>query len=139
MTTTEKTDEFVILEFKRMSCVTDQYVKRAKNVAVDQYVSIKSTLERTLDRQGWSVSQRRFITGVRSLNEQDLHDNLAYFKVPQAGIESIRSKLTFKYLTNMQISCKKFTSRDLMGVQEILSPMTRWTPSQADPFVKMEN
>jgi hypothetical protein len=32
----------------------------------------------------------------RSLNEQDLHDNLAYFKVPQAGIDSIRSKLTFK-------------------------------------------
>ncbi len=29
-------------------------------------------------------------------NEQDLHDNLAYFKVPQAGIDSIRSKLAFK-------------------------------------------
>ena len=27
------------------------------------------------------------------MNEQDLHDNLAYFKVPEAGIESIRSKL----------------------------------------------
>jgi hypothetical protein len=46
--------------------------------------------------QGWSVSQRSFITGARSLNEQDLHDNLAYFKVPKAGIESIRSKLAFK-------------------------------------------
>jgi hypothetical protein len=32
----------------------------------------------------------------RSLNEKDLHDNLAYFYVPQAGIESIRSKLAFK-------------------------------------------
>jgi hypothetical protein len=40
-------------------------------------------------------SQRRFITGARSLNEQDLHKNLAYFKVPQAVIESIRSKLVF--------------------------------------------
>ena len=30
------------------------------------------------------------------LNEQDLHENLVYFKVPQAGIESIRSKLAFK-------------------------------------------
>ena len=30
------------------------------------------------------------------MNEQDLHDNLAYFKVPQAGKDSIRSKLAFK-------------------------------------------
>ena len=36
---------------------------------------------------------KSFITGARSLNEKDLHDNLAYFKVPEAGIESIRSKL----------------------------------------------
>jgi hypothetical protein len=30
--------------------------------------------------------------------QQDLYDNLAYFKVPQAGIEPIRSKLAFKIL-----------------------------------------
>ena len=95
MPTTEKAGKCVILEFKRMSCATDQYVKRAKNVAVAQYVSIKSALEQTFDRQGWVVSQRSFIAGARSLNEQDLHDNLAYFKVPQVGIESIRSKLAF--------------------------------------------
>jgi hypothetical protein len=33
---------------------------------------------------------------ARSLNEKDFHDNLAYFEVPQAGIESNRSKLAFK-------------------------------------------
>ena len=76
--------------------MTDQYVTRAKQVAEAQYASIKSALERTLGRQGWLVSQRSFIAGARSLTEQDLHDNLAYFKVPQAGIESIRSKLAFK-------------------------------------------
>ncbi len=48
MPTTTKAGEFVILDFKRMSCVTDQYVTRAKNVAVAQYASIKSALERTL-------------------------------------------------------------------------------------------
>ena len=79
-----------------MSCVTDQYVKRARNVAEAQYASMKSALERTLNPQGWLVSQRSFIAGARSLNEKDLHDNLAYFKVPHAGIESIRSKLAFK-------------------------------------------
>ena len=60
MPTSAKMGEFVILDFKRMSDVTDQYMTRAK------------------------------------LNAQDLYYDLAYFKVPQAGIESIRSKLVFK-------------------------------------------
>ncbi len=85
-----------MLEFKRMSSVTDQYVKRAKHVAEAQYASIKSALQRTLGLQGWTVTQKSFIAGVRSLDEGDLHDNLTYFKVPQAGIDSIRSKLAFK-------------------------------------------
>jgi hypothetical protein len=42
------------------------------------------------------VSQENFITGARSLNEKDLHDNLAYFKVPETDIDSIRSKLDLK-------------------------------------------
>jgi hypothetical protein len=82
MPTKEQVDELVILEFKRMSCVTDQYFKRARNVAEAQYVSMKSAIEKTLNPQGWLVSQRSFIAGTRSLNEKDLHDNLAYFKVP---------------------------------------------------------
>ncbi len=93
-----KGGELVILEFKRMSCVTDQYVKRAKHVAEAQYVPIKSALQRTLGLQGWTVNQKSFIAGARSLNERDLHDNLTYFNVPQAGIDSIRSKLAFKIL-----------------------------------------
>jgi hypothetical protein len=79
-----------------MSCVTDQYVKRAKQVAETQYAPIKSPLQRTLGFQGWTVTQKSFIAGARSLDEGDLHDNLTYFKVPQAGIDSIRSKLVFK-------------------------------------------
>ncbi len=42
------------------------------------------------------MRQRSFIAGARSLNEKDLLENLAYFKVPEAVIESIRSKLVFK-------------------------------------------
>jgi hypothetical protein len=94
--TDTKGGELVILEFKRMSCVTDQYVKRAKHVAEAQYKPLKSALQKTLGLQGWTVTQKSFIAGARSLNEQDLHDNLAYFKVPTAGIDSIRSKLAFK-------------------------------------------
>ncbi len=91
-----KGGELVILEFKRMSCVTDQYVKRAKHIAEAQYAPLKSALQKTLGLQGWTVNQRILIAGERSLNEQDLHDNLAYFKVPESGIDSIRSKLAFK-------------------------------------------
>ncbi len=43
-----------------------------------------------------TMKQKSFIVGARSLDEGDLHDNLTYFKVPQADIDSIRSKLTFK-------------------------------------------
>ena len=96
MPTEMKVGELVILEFKRMSCVPDQYVRRARHVAEAQYASIKSGLERNLGPHGWIVSQRSFIAGARSLNEKDSHDNLAYFKVPQGGIDSMRSKLAFK-------------------------------------------
>ncbi len=62
MPTTETAGELVImgLELKRMSCVTDQYVRRARNVAEAQYTYIKSALERTLNPEGWTVSQRSF-------------------------------------------------------------------------------
>jgi hypothetical protein len=79
--------------------VTDQYVKRVKHIAEPQYVSIKSTLQKTLGPHGWIVSQRSFITGARSLNEKDFQDNLSDFKVPQTDIDSIysiRSKLALK-------------------------------------------
>ena len=40
--------------------------------------------------------QKSFITGARSLNEKGLHDILAFVKVPEEDIESIRSKLALK-------------------------------------------
>jgi hypothetical protein len=58
--TETKGGELVILEFKRMSCVTDQYVKRAKHVAEAQYAPIKSDLRRTLglDREPKKLHSR---------------------------------------------------------------------------------
>ena len=60
MPTLEKVGEFVILEFKRMSDVNDQYVTWSKRVAIAQYVSIKSALEQTLGHQGCLVSQKLY-------------------------------------------------------------------------------
>ena len=66
--TKTKTGKFVIidrvLEFKRMSDVTDQYITRAKRVAEVQYASITSALDKTLRPQGWLVKQVSFIAGA---------------------------------------------------------------------------
>ncbi len=85
-----------ILEFKRMSDVTDQYLTRVRSRTENQYESLKRTLGVTLQYQGCQVEQIIFIPGSRSLNEQDLRKNLKFFRVPEAIIESIGSKLATK-------------------------------------------
>ena len=77
-----------------MSDVTENYLFWAKDKAEEQYAS-PAVPERTIGLQGWEVQQVSFIGGARSLNEQDLKNNLRFFKVPQATIESIRSKLAY--------------------------------------------
>ena len=74
-----------------MSDVTNRYVVRATRVAEEQYDSLRSTLIKTIQHPGWIVEQIRFITGARSLNEEELKKNLEFFKVPNASIEPIRS------------------------------------------------
>ncbi len=53
----------------------------------------KQALAKTMQRQGWKVEQVSFIAGARSVNEEELKKNLAYFKVPSASAELIRTKL----------------------------------------------
>ncbi len=79
-----------------MSCVTDQYVKRANQVAETQYALIKSALQRTLGFQGWTVKLKSFIAGARSLDEGDLHDNLTTARVYTAWyIHTLRIMIAF--------------------------------------------
>ena len=59
-------------------------------------MSLKWDLGVTLQYQGWRVEEIRFIAGSRSLNEQDLRKNLIFFRVPEASIEPIGSKLGMK-------------------------------------------
>ena len=49
-----------------------------------------------MHRQGWKVEQVIFITGARSLNEEEFKTNLTYFEVPPVSIEPIRAKLAMK-------------------------------------------
>ena len=50
--TTASVGTLCILEFKRMSDVTDQYLIRARSRTEDQYVSLNRTLGVTLQYQG---------------------------------------------------------------------------------------
>jgi len=52
-------------------------------------VVIKTALSKTLQLQGWEV-----IAGARPLNEENLRKTLQTFNIPQAGMESIGSKLS---------------------------------------------
>jgi hypothetical protein len=93
---TKKTGVICPLEFKRMSDVTSHYIVRAKHVREAQYVSLRSVLVITTQHgqhQGWKVEQVSFVSGTRSLNEQELKKKLAYFEVPSTSIELIRVKL----------------------------------------------
>jgi hypothetical protein len=65
-------------------------------VTETQYTSLRSALSITMQRQGWRVEQVSFVAGARSLNEEELKKNLAYFKVPSASVEPIHTKLDMK-------------------------------------------
>ena len=76
-----------------MSDVTSHYIVRAKSVEMAQYESLRSALGKAMHRSVWTVHQRSFIAGARSLNETELKENLEYFKVPSSTVELIRTKL----------------------------------------------
>ena len=48
-----KLGEFIILEFKRMSDVTENYLTWVKDKGEGRYESSKSVLERSIGPQGW--------------------------------------------------------------------------------------
>ena len=82
MPTETKAGVICLLEFKRMSDVTSNYIVSDRHVAESQYTSLRSTLVITMQRQGWKVEQVSLIAGARSLNEEELKKNLTYFEVP---------------------------------------------------------
>jgi len=54
LTTETETGVFCILEYKRMSDVTDQYLLRARLKTQNQYESLRRDLRNTIHLQGWS-------------------------------------------------------------------------------------
>ena len=99
--TATKQGKFYILEFKRMSYSTDQYLQRAVRTAENQYHSLYTALTRTIQRDSWEIKQVSFVAGTRSLNEDHLKANLDLFQIPgnarqslpEAIFDSLRTKL----------------------------------------------
>jgi hypothetical protein len=87
---------FYILEHARMSDACDRYFIRAKSTTENQYVSLRGSISTVIHRQGWKVEQISFITGERSVDKQDLNKNLKFFRVPEASMNSIYSKLAMR-------------------------------------------
>jgi hypothetical protein len=66
---------------------------KCPQIPVTQYESLRSALGKVMQHSGWVVHQRSFVAGAWSLNEAEFKENLEYFKVPSASIDSIRTKL----------------------------------------------
>jgi hypothetical protein len=95
---------FCILEHKRMSDVCDRYLIRVRSTSVNQYTSLRSVISTVIQCQGCKVEQIRFIKVARSVDKQDLNKNLKFFRVLEASINSIYSKLatrTFDVYVNI--------------------------------------
>ena len=107
-----------------MSDVTNHYIVRAKSVAVAQYESLRSALSKTMQHSGWMVHQRSFIAGARSLNEAEFKENLEYFKVPSASIDSIRTKLTMTIFDEYV----NIPARD--PIPPLINSLTAWQPNK---------
>ena len=87
---------FCILEHKRMSDVCERYLVRAKSTAENQYASLRSAISTVIQRQGWKVEQVSFITGARSVDKRDFSKNIRFFRVREASVNSIYSKLAMR-------------------------------------------
>ena len=49
-----------------------------------------------IQSQSWKVEQVSFITGARSVDKRDFNKNMRFFRVPEASINSIYSKLAMR-------------------------------------------
>ena len=121
-----------------MSDVCDQYITRAKHTTEDQYVSLHSVISMVIQCQGWKVEQIIFITGARSVNEQDLSKNLKFFNASEASIQSIYSKLVmrvFDVFANI-LKCMYITRFSGGPTRLEASPEAQPTPIVVTPLIR---
>ena len=133
-----RTDFFCILEHKWMSDVCDRYLTRAKITVEDQYTSLRSSISKAIQCEGWRIEQISFITGARSVNKQDLRKNLKFFNVPEASIQSIYSKLAMRVFDVYANILKCMCSTRFGGgpTRSEASPEDQPTPIVVTPLIR---
>jgi len=120
-----------------MSDVCDRYLGRDKLTAENQYTSFRRAISEMMHHQGWKVEQISFVTDARSVNNQDLSQNLKFFKVPEANIQSIYSKLAmrvFDVYANI-LKCMYNTRFSGGSTKSDLLTETQSTPSVVTPLI----
>ena len=123
--------------------LTNHYVVRVEREVEGQYESLRSTLGQTMERQGWMVEQVNFIAGARSLNEEELKENLEYFKVPIVSMETIRFKLTMKIFDEYALRSVQLTEDPTTGTLQTTHfggpRLLSSTLSESDILTKLGN
>ena len=90
------------------------------------------------------LKQVGFIAGARSLNEEELKKNLEFFKVPNASMELIRSKLAMKIFDEYANILKGMYSvridgrsvhggtltRPALAMPPLINSLTAWQPNK---------
>ena len=87
-----------------------------------------------MQRQGWKVEQVSFIAGARSLNEEEIKKNLAYFEVPSASVEPIRVKLVMTIFRTESSTTGTLQPGQMGGPHLLLSTLSR-----SDSLTKLGN
>ena len=100
--------------------------------------ALRSAISVTIQREDWRVEQISFITGVRSVNKQDLSKNLRFFNVPEASIQSIYSKLALRVFDVYANILKCTYSTRFSGGPTRLeaSPEAQPTPIVVTPLIR---
>ena len=99
-------------------------------------MSLRIVISEVMQRTGWKVTQVRFITGARLVNKKDFSKNMKFFKVSEASIQSVYSKLTtrvfdvyvniLKYMYNARLSgdtTRSETSSDAQPIPFVATPL----------------
>ena len=77
----EKEHVIYVLEFKRVSDASDQYVSETQKLAETQHLAVTQGLKSLFKGTQWTVEQLSFVAGHKSVSASVWHDLLSKFSI----------------------------------------------------------
>ena len=77
----EPHDVIYVLEFKRISDASDQYVAETQKLAETQHLAVTQGLKSLFKGTQWTVEQLSFVEGHKSVSASVCHDLLSKFSI----------------------------------------------------------